>query len=150
MVFTGEPERDKISPKMKTAAAQIIINGSAGGGLHGSVDFMPLRSDVNGAASLMSCPHVAGLNVPEWEDRLATQGAWFLFPEPPLACPPRIQNTPVWILASRSAERRSMAPSQSKQDVNVIISYSSSSKLSNRCYNQISGNFLKGRGTRQD
>lgn len=65
MVFTGERERDKISPKMKTAAAQIIINDSAGGESHGGVDLMPLRSDVNGAASLMSCPHVAELDVPE-------------------------------------------------------------------------------------
>lgn len=45
----------------------------------------------------------------------------------------------------RSAEHRTVAVGQSKQDVSVIIS-SSRAGLGNRGYNQICGNFLKGPG----
>lgn len=46
MVFTGKPERDKISPEMKTFAAEIGINGAAGEerGKCKRVDFM-IRCD---------------------------------------------------------------------------------------------------------
>lgn len=124
---------------MKTAAAEVIINGNAEDKCM-RVEFIPLWSNVNRAISLMSCPHNVCLMFQSERtggNKECDSVIWDY-----LACSPHFQAHRC-ILASRTEW---VARSQTKQDVNVIISYSSSSKLGNRCNNQISGNFLKGPG----
>ncbi len=75
MVFTGKPERDKISPKIKTAAAQVIINGTGGKemhacGLYASV----IRCEQSRVPDELSTH--CELDVPEREDR-RQQGVQF-------------------------------------------------------------------------
>lgn len=90
------------------------------------VDYVPLLSDVNRAVSSMSCPHIVSLMV-ESERTDCNK-------DRDLACRDFL---------ARFSEHQRVALRQSKQDVNVIISYSSSSKLGNRWFNKISRNVLK-------